>query len=229
MESSKRVGRTIGVLLLLQGVGGVVGNFVLLAPLTRSPPGFLLTMAAHPAQVALAVLLGLLTAGAVALGIALAAYPLFRGYSARIALAFVSIATVCFVLVAVEGIALLSMLSLSQAQAAAPAGAFDMLAVALGAFRKWTHYTQLIAASGMLLVLYGALHRFALVPRAFTVPGLIGVLLQLAAFAMVLFGEPMRFLLIAPLGLVHLALTVWLLTRGFVERGALRPPLDRPA
>ena len=63
MESDKNVGRIVGVLLLLQVVGGVLVNFVLLKP-ALAAPGFLANAAPNSQLVSLAVVLSLV-AGAV--------------------------------------------------------------------------------------------------------------------------------------------------------------------
>ena len=70
MTSAKSVGRMIGILSLVQGAGGFVVNFVLLAPVMTVPPGFLANAAGSALQVRVSVLLGLAT-GAVTLGIAI--------------------------------------------------------------------------------------------------------------------------------------------------------------
>jgi hypothetical protein len=55
----------------------------------------------------------------------------------------------------------------------------------------------------------------------------IGALLQLAVVTMPLFGYPIVFLMLLPLGLSHLALAGWLLARGLrgPEQAASRVPV----
>jgi len=90
MRTAKSVGRTIGVLYLLQMAVAPLVNFGLLAPALTAPPGFLANAAANTMQVNVAVLLSLVT-GALALGIAITAAPVFRGYSDAMALWFVAL------------------------------------------------------------------------------------------------------------------------------------------
>jgi hypothetical protein len=66
----------------------------------------------------------------------------------------------------------------------------------------------------MLFVIYLALFRFRLVPRALTVLGLVATLLQMTGVTMPLFGHDVVFPLLAPLGLAQLAVSAWLLVRG---------------
>ncbi len=120
MENVKDVSRTIGVLLLLQMAGGVLVNFVLLKPVFANPPGFLVSAAAYPQQVGLAVLLGLAT-GAISVGIAIAAYLILCRHSQAMALWLLALAVVnFFALIAVENTTVLSALFLSQAYARQP-------------------------------------------------------------------------------------------------------------
>jgi hypothetical protein len=60
MEDARRAGRIIGILILVQMVGGTMVNFVLEAPLFGAP-GFLVNAASHPRQIGLGALLGLVT------------------------------------------------------------------------------------------------------------------------------------------------------------------------
>ncbi len=224
MESAKDVGRTVGALLLLQGVVGALVNFWLVGPVMKVP-GFLVSAAPNATQVGFGVLAGIAMA-ALSLAVAVAAWPVFRRYSERLAIAYVALAGVCFALLAVENIAVMAMLSLSQAHATVAAGDADSLqalAAVVGSLRRWTHYTQLIVASGMLFLFYGALYRFALVPRALAAPGLAAILLQVTAFALPLFGERMMFRLIMPMAVVHLTVLAWLIVKGFADRETVTP------
>jgi hypothetical protein len=63
------------------------------------------------------------------------------------------------------------------------------------------------------------LYRHALIPRALAAFGLIAVALQMTAVAMPLFGYRIVMLMIMPMGLAHLALSLWLTVKGFEERG----------
>jgi Domain of unknown function (DUF4386) len=220
MGTAMRVGRMIGVLLLVQIAAGVLVNFVLMEPIFAVPPGFLVNAAAHSLQLGLTVLLGLAT-GALTAGIAIAAYPVFRQYSQAMALWFLALAVVNFALTAVENTTVLSMLSLSEAYAkadAADSNLYQTLRVVVASARNWTHYVSVIIAGSMIFVLYGVLYRFALIPRALAAFGLAAALLQLTAVAMPILGYPIVLLMLMPLAVSHLALGLWLTVRGFRER-----------
>ena len=53
MDAALRAGRLIGVLIIIQMVGGIAVNFVLEAPLFGAP-GFLVNAASHSRQIGLA-------------------------------------------------------------------------------------------------------------------------------------------------------------------------------
>jgi hypothetical protein len=216
----RRAGRTIGVLLLAQIVAGPIVNFALLGP-AFAAPGFLVNAVAHSTQVSIAALLGLLL-GALSLGVAIAAFPILRQSSHVPALWLLALATASFTLTAVESSTVLSLLSLSQAYAAADVandGLFQTLRTVVGSARNWMHYVGLIVTGSTIFVLYGALFRLALVPRVLAAFGAGSALLQLVAVTMPLFGHRIVFPMLLPLGLSHLALAGWLLTRGFGARG----------
>ena len=219
MDIEKRAGRTIGVLMLLQIPGAILVNFVLLKPLF-APPGYLVNAAPHATQVSLAVLAGL-AASALSLGIAITAWPVLRRLNLQLALWFLALAIATFALHAVENTALMSLLSLSQAYAqhsAPDAALFDALRGMAAASRNWLHYVNLIITGAMILVFYATLLRFALVPRVLAALGVVAALLQMTAVSMPLFGHPVMFPLLAPLGLCQLALAAWLLAKGFPAR-----------
>lgn len=214
--SGRTAGRIVGVLILAQMIGAALINFVLQAPLFGAQ-GFLVNAAAHPLQISLSVLLGL-AIGALPVGTAIAAFPVFRRHTEAMALWLVALAVVGLAGTLVENIGVRSMLSLSEAYAKASAadrGQFEGLRVVVASVRNWAHYMGLIAAGCTLFMLYAVLYRFALVPRALGVFGLAAVALQIAAVAMPLLGYGIVFVMLAPLGVSQLLLSLWLLAKGF--------------
>ncbi len=117
MESASRVGRIIGVLLILQMVGSGIVNFALEAPLFEAP-GFLVNASPHSQQIGLAAVLGLVIE-ALWLGIAVAAFTIVYLRAQRTALFFVGLAAVILAVAVVENAGVMSMVSLSGAYAKA--------------------------------------------------------------------------------------------------------------
>lgn len=215
MSAALRTGRIIGVLILAQMIGGYMVNFGLLGPVF-DPPGFLVNAAGHSALVGLSVILGIAT-GLVSAGIAITAYAMFREHSQAMALWFVALSVAGLALSVLENSNVMSLLSLSEAYSkagVADADLFQALRGVVAATRNWAHYTALLLAGCALLVFYGVLFRFALVPRALSAFGLGAVVLQIIAVAMPLFGQSIVFLMLAPLGLSQLALALWLIAKG---------------
>jgi hypothetical protein len=228
MSNTTGAGRIIGVLLLAQMIGGYLVNFVLLAPVF-AVPGFLVNAALHPLQVSLSVLLGI-AVGMLSVAIAITAFPVFRQYSHAMALGFFALAVASFSLTVVENINVMSLLSWSEAYAKASAAdrdLFQALRIAAASARNWAHYTGLIVVGCSLLVFYGVLCRFALVPRALAAFGLGAVALQIVAVAMPLFGHSIVFPMLMPLGLSQLLLAVWLIIKGLASSELPRAFNDR--
>jgi hypothetical protein len=220
MRSAKSVGRVIGVLLLVHLAVALMVPFVLLERI-RGSAGLLANAAANPAQVRAAVFL-LFAGSAVAVGITIAAWPVFRRYSSAMALWLMALAVAGFSLQAVDNGALLSMLSLSQEYAkagATKADLFQALAIVAGSARKWAHYAYLLVAVSWIFLLYSLLFRFRLVPRALAAFGLVGSMLQITGVTLrALLGYPPETRLAMPLAPALVALAVWLMVKGFDER-----------
>jgi hypothetical protein len=218
MRSAKSTGRIIGILLFVQ-LAGLIVPFVLLMPITTS--GFLENAAGIAFQIKVAVF-HLFANGAVTLGIAIAAFPVLREYSYRMALWFLALSVIWFSMQAVDNAHILSMLSLSQQYAEGGASNAELsqtLGAVVHSTRRWAHYTELLVIDCWIFVLYSILYRFRLVPRALAAFGLITVLLHFTGITLPLFlGYSSVTLMGVPMALSHLALAIWLLTRGFEER-----------
>jgi hypothetical protein len=223
MTSARTVGRVAGALILVQGIGGYIVNFGLIAPAT-APPGFLINAAPHAMRVGMTALLGIVT-GAFAMAIAISVWPVFKKHSERMALCFLALGIVALALAVVENGRLMSMLSLSQAYAASGAtdpAAFEGLRGVVAAARNWAHFTHLIIGGSTFFVLYATTFRFALVPRVLAGFGMAAAALQMATVATPLLGGQVMFPLLAPAGIANLAMALWLLTKGLAETDPTR-------
>ena len=98
------------------------------------------------------------------------------------------------------------------------------LASVVGATRRWAHLSELALIDGWIFLFYGALYRFAVVPRAVAVFGLATVVLHFI-------GVPLRgflgygpvALMAMPMALSHVTTSIWLVARGFDERHRTLP------
>jgi hypothetical protein len=188
-------------------------------PATNS--GFLENAAGIAFQFKLAVFL-LFANGAVTIGIAIAAFPLLREYSARNALWFLAFSIIWFAMQAVDNAHLMSMLSLSQQyieNGASNPELFQTLGAAVRSTRKWVHYTELLIIDTWFFIFYAALFRFSLVPRVLAGFGLLAVILHTVGIPLPVF---LGYTSVTPLGfslaISHLAVGTWLLAKGFPER-----------
>jgi len=211
----------IGVLVLLHLATGLIVPYVLFHPLT-TPPGFLEAAAKMPYLVRVNVLV-LFVGGAIPVGITVALWPIARRFGHALILWLLTLAAVNLSLQIVENGHWLSMLSLSQAYAAAgPADAalFQTLGGVVRAAWKWEHYSHIFTVVAWLFVLYALLYRYALVPRILAAFGLLTAVLQFVGITLPVFLDyrmPYPTLFGMPLGLANVALASWLLAKGFEE------------
>ncbi len=226
MLTARNAGRIVGAMFIVQGALAPVVNFKLLGPAMTGSGGFLANAATHATQVNTAVLLSLVI-GVLWVGIAVTTLSIFREYSRAMAAWFLALAVVTFSGVVFEGIAVRSMLAVSQeyAKAGGPDVAlFQASAAAVRSLRSSAHYTNMLLAGGAFLVLYGILLRYALIPRALSVFGVATVVALIVAALIPLFGYPVVMSLFMPIGLSQLALVLWLMFRGFEERPGVKTP-----
>ena len=202
-------------MLLAQGMLSALINIVLTGPVFQ-PPGFLANAAGSAVQMRLAVLL-LLVAGMITIGIGILATPVIRRHSEVTAIWLVALGVAGFAALAIEANTMLTMLSLSQqqAQAGATSDILQALGKTVAATRNGAHYVSLLLGGSFIFVFDASLFRLRLVPRLIAGAGMLGAALQLAAIVRPLFGYPMLFVMLAPLGLAQLALAIWLIARGF--------------
>ena len=219
MTSANRIGRLVGILLLVQLATGLIVPYIVLLPLTTPPAGFLQTAAGMAAQVRLNVLL-LFVGGAASVGISLAAWPLVRERGYRLGLCLLALTVTNFILQIIENSHWLTMLSVSQAYAetdAASAVPFQSLGIAVRATWKWAHYSHILVVVGWLFTFYCVLLRCALVPRALAALGMVASLLQISGITLPAFAEyrmPLPELFGIPLALAIVALAVWMIVKG---------------
>lgn len=219
MTTAKNAGRLVAAMLLAQMVVSPIVNFALLQPIF-APPGFLEQSAAHASEISIAAMLGI-ASGALSVGIAIAAWPVFRRHSEAMALWMFAVGVVALVANIFEQSQTLSMLSLGKAYAAANGAdieIFRRIAAHAGNARYMAHLIGLVGGGSLAFVLYCTSYRFALVPRWLAGIGMAAALLEIVTVSLPFFGQAIVFPLLAPLGLCHLVLVIWLFVRGFAER-----------
>lgn len=216
MNDLKFASRWLAAVIIAELVLGPFTNFTLLEPVFQGPGGYLANAAAHAAAMASAALLSIVLA-VISAGVALLLWPVLRPLSERMALALAVLCAAGIALAGLENVSLLSMLSLSQAYAAAGApdeAIYQAMRGVVGAQRNWAHLVQLLLAGATLLVMYASFYRFRLVPRWLAGLGVLACVSQMVAVAKPVYGGWVIFAMLAPLGVAQLALLGWLLVKG---------------
>ena len=222
MNSARRTGRKIGLLLLLHLITGLMTPYILLQQLSRP-----LTFAADSVngfQVRLAIMM-LFVGGAVPIVIAIIGMPLFRKYSYAMALWLFALAIVNFALQGGEIAGYMSLFAFSQnylSANAADLGVYELVGATVRSAWKWIHYTHLLIMVSWIFSLGLMLWKSAVVPRILVALLLITTVLQITGITLpqfLAYPSPNLMLMGMPLGFVYLALSVWLIIKGFRASG----------
>lgn len=219
MKSAKTTGRTVGLLLLLHLITGLMVPYMLLQQLSR-PRTLAEISLANPLQVRLAVMM-LFVGGALTIAIAIIGMPVFRKSSYALALWLFGLAIVNFALQGGEIAGYMSLFTFSQNYVSANAadlGVYELVGATVRSAWKWIHYTHLLIMVAWIFSLGVMLGRSALAPRILAVLLVITSVLQITGITLPQFlGYPSPNLMAMgmPLGFVYLALSVWLMIKGF--------------
>jgi hypothetical protein len=213
-----KIGRTVGILLLLQLITALTLPFILSKPITLGSPAFLTAVAQHSFQIRSAVLLSFVgSALTVYLGITM--FRIFRLYSKSVALLFLVVCAVSCTLDIVQAGTIMSMLSISNEflnSGAVHSELYQVIGAAVASARRSAHMTQLLAIGAWMFVFYISLFRFNLIPRVLAVIGIIGVALQFTGVTlMMVLGYRLIGQMAMPLLPIQITVAVWLMIKGF--------------
>lgn len=217
MMSAKRVGQAVGWIILLQMVIAPIVYFHMMTPL-RTADG-LASVAPFVPQLRLAGVL-LLLPGLLSLAAAVAALPLFRLRSERMAFAYLALCAVNVATLAAETVAMRSLLeiALEYTKVATSRELLELLGPMVRGAWLNAHYTNLVLAHLALVFFSVLLFRFALVPRLLAGLSIGAAVVSTGTAMMPLLGYPFAFRGIAPIALVEVAMIAWLIIRGFDDR-----------
>ena len=219
MISAKRTGRTVGLLLLLHLITGLMTPYMLLQQLTR-PLTFAAIDSVNGFQIRLAIMM-LFVGGAIPIVIAITGIPLFRKSSYALALWLFALAIVNFALQGGEIAGYMSLFTFSQNYVSANAadlGMYELVGATVRSAWKWIHYTHLLIMVSWIFSLGLMLWKSAVVPRILVALLLIATVLQITGITLpqfLAYRSPNLMLMGMPLGFVYLALSVWLMIKGF--------------
>lgn len=220
MNTYRRTAVTTGALFLLAAASSIVG-LLQYGPVLDHPAD-IAGGSAHEGRVASGALLELVLVFSV-IGIPITVFPVLKKYSESLALGYVCFRLLEAVVITVGIISLLSVVTLGQEYAAAPASdAAHLIANrALITQHDWTFlFGPDIALGPSTLMMSFVLYRSRLVPRFVSVLGLVGGPLILVSGVLVLFGAYGQIsgwgsLLALPVFCYEMTLAGWLLARGF--------------
>jgi hypothetical protein len=218
MSSSRNTARIVGALFLTSNVTFILGAIVFIESIL-SAPDYLTLVSANRAQVILGVLLELIN-GIAFVGIAVLMFPSLRQRFESLALGYVGLRIVEFIMQIASDLGLLSLLKLSEefVGAGAPASSsFQTLGALLLAERYWAFQMLNLIFGLSALIFYYMLYQTKLIPRFISVWGLIGAALVLANTMFDMFGISLGIL--GNLGILmllnELFLGIWLIVKGF--------------
>ena len=217
MQSPRNTGRVVGILSLLHLIVGLTTPYIILRPLGEPLDASAIVSGF---QVRLAVML-LFVGGALTIVIAVTGWSTFREYSFQFATWLLALAIANFVLQCMENAAWMSLFTFSNEYAKANAGdanLFHVTGIALRMIWKWVHYTHLLIMVSWMFMLGVILWLTGVVPRALAILLSLGSLLQIIGITLpqfIPYQSPAPIFMGLPLGIIYLALAMWLIGRGF--------------
>jgi hypothetical protein len=79
----------------------------------------------------------------------------------------------------------------------------------------WTHYMYLLISCFPVFVLYYGFYVSKIVPRVISIFGMFAALLMFIEILSSIFGNSISMNMMLPMGLIQLALPIWLMVKGF--------------
>lgn len=229
MDSARNAGRAIALAMLVQVVLSPLVYFRWMRPATSRD--FLANAAASADTVRFGMLLTFVL-GAMTIVAALAAFPIIRKHSERLALAYAGMALIGFATLMADTVGLRNLLALSIefARPGAPTELLQTLATVGRVNWISAHYTNLTIAHATVFLFFFILFRFALVPRVIAALGLVASAVSTTTVASTLVGYPIPFSRgIMPMALMTLVLIAWLLFRGLADGRSAQPEAEKIA
>lgn len=221
IDTHRQAARLVGVLFILATVSAIVG-LLLYQPILAGP-NYLSNGAAHKNPVILGVLMELILVGT-AIGTAIGLFPVLRQYSERLALGHLFFRFLEAIAIMIGIVSVLSLLTLSQAFAAAAApdaSVYHAVGTTLLAVKSWSFMLGPLLFLGVNTMMYSyLLFKSNLVPRPLAILGLAGSTLVLGSALLVLLGiatqsSTVAVLLAMPIAVYEMILAVWLIVKGF--------------
>ena len=214
MYSNKKAGRISGVLFLFVFISGVVIFQVLQGPVLFSDD-FITSTSTHSNQIISSVLLGILS-GLASIITASLVFPIFKKRSYYVAFLYLAFCILNFIALMLDNVSVVSMLELSNDFVAnGDSDAMQVMGNLVYEKHHWTHYMYLLMSCFPVFVLYYGFYVSNIVPRLISIFGIFAVVLMFVEVLFSIFGNSISMNMMLPMGLIQLALPLWLMVKGF--------------
>jgi len=215
MDSSKSIGRIVGILFIIGTAAGIL-SVVFTQPVLKESD-VLVKVSANEQQF-ITGLVFLLIMGFSLAWVPIMMYPVLKKYNKILAVGYVvfrgGIETVAYLITGIFWI-LIAVLGKQYANAtASDAAGYKILSDLLMEGAKRSTAVTMIVFSLGAIILYYSLFKSKLIPTWLSVWGLLSIVLYLGAGVYALF-KPSVDILLMPLALQEMVMAVWLIAKGF--------------
>ena len=220
-DTHRQAAISVGIMFIIATVTAILG--LLFYQPILSGPDYFINGAAQKNQVIVGALMELILA-CTAIGTAIGLFPVLRPHGERIALGHLFFRFLEAVVITIGIVAVLSLLTLSQAfvaAAASDAAAYHVAGNLLRAVYKWTSMLGPLFLLGVNTLMYSyLLYKSKLVPRPLAVLGISGATLVFSYAMLVMFGVAVQgaaplVVLALPIAAYEMILAGWLIVKGF--------------
>jgi len=214
MKSNKKAERLVGLLFLLIFATGITVYQFLQGPLFSDD--FLTLTSAHATEIIISTLL-LFLSSITSIVIAIILLPIFKKHSITLAFLYLAFSILGFVAIAIDNVSVLSLLELSLEYTKNGSDSSDTLNALGNVFYKkhwWTHYLSLLMSCFPVFILYYTLFVSKLVPKIFSIVGIIAAVLMFIEILFSIFGHSISMNMMLPIGLIQLIFPLWLIFKG---------------
>ena len=216
MFTHRNAARLWGIFFIIAFLAYGIGSGMIDA--ITSTPDFLTEVNANHTTITVGVILIALVHTFVNIGLPVLLMPILKPFHQNLTYGYLSFAIASTTVIVVSGIFLMLLIPLSSAYVNAGAAATDYF-VTLGALLKMGGFyayqigMAIWGLGGLLFV--AVLYKSKIVPRVFSVWGFIGYAVFFAGTIFELFGIGVGVMLAIPGGLFEIALSLWLIFKGF--------------
>lgn len=216
MKTTTTTARIFGAFFLLSFISYALGNGLIDTLLTS--PDVLTNVFAHKMQLICGAVLMSVVHTFFNIGLVVAMHSIIQSYNAPLSYAYLGSALSATIMLIVGTVFLLLLLPLSDEYAKAGSASANSLQTLILICKKGNFFSYQIGMTiwGMGgLVLCYALYQFQLIPRLMSIWGMIGYVIFIAGMIAELLGYSVGVLLSIPGGLFEIALSIWLIIKGF--------------